>query len=139
MKINCSIGFGATPLDQQEYQLEITADSFADELAPARTFCIYQELEQLIAMGLVKGGSLDNAIVIHNGAIICKDELRYSDELVRHKIIDIIGDIFLVGQRVKAEITAVKPGHPTNVQLAREMLNQKVNQADCSCQPCEKV
>jgi UDP-3-O-acyl N-acetylglucosamine deacetylase len=125
LKITCTISYGATPLDSQYFSETISPDFFASQIAPARTFCFYKELEQLIAMGLVKGGSLDNSAVIHNGAIICKEELRFQNELVRHKVLDIIGDLFLTGQRVKAHVIAVKPGHPTNVILAKKMLEQK--------------
>ena len=122
LKITCIVAFGATPLDNQFFSLMVDEASFRAQIAPCRTFCIFRELEQMLAMGLVKGGSLDNAIIMHNGAIICKDGLRFPNELVRHKILDIVGDIFLVGARVNAHVIAIKPGHPTNVQLAKAML-----------------
>ena len=125
-KITCIVSYGASPLDTQYFSGEINSESFASELAPARTFCLYKELEQLLAMGLVKGGSLDSAAVIHNGAIICKEGLRFRNELVRHKTLDIVGDMYLVGRRVRAHIIAVKPGHPINVRLANEMLKQSL-------------
>jgi UDP-3-O-acyl N-acetylglucosamine deacetylase len=124
LKITCSIAFGASPLDVQEFSGSITADFFTEQIAPARTFCIYKELEQLIRMGLVKGGSLDNAIIIHDGAIICKEELRFSNELVRHKMLDVIGDLFLLGRRVKGHVLTSKPGHPTNVMLTKKLIEQ---------------
>ncbi len=124
LKISCIVSFGASVLDTQYFSTEINLDSFTNQIASARTFCIYKELEQLLAMGLVKGGSLDNAAIIHNGAIICKDGLRYPNELVRHKILDVVGDIYLTGMRVKAHIIAVKPGHPSNVQLAKAVISQ---------------
>lgn len=126
LKITCMVSYGATPLDTQYFSDVITKDFFASEVAPARTFCLYKELEQLLALGLVKGGSLDSAVVLHNEAIICKEGLRYKNELVRHKVLDIIGDMYLVGKRIKAHIIAVKPGHPLNVRLANEMLKQTV-------------
>lgn len=125
-KITCIVSYGASPLDTQYFSGEITPENFASELAPARTFCLYKELEQLLALGLVKGGSLDSAAVIHNGAIICKEGLRYKNELARHKTLDIVGDMYLVGRRVRAHIIAVKPGHPSNVRLANEMLKQSL-------------
>jgi len=131
LKITCIIAFGASPLDSQYFSAEISPELFAGQIASARTFCIYRELEQLLGMGLVKGGSLDNAIVIHDGAIVSKDGLRFTNELVRHKVLDIIGDLYLVGKRIQAHIIAIKPGHPTNVQLAREMLRQE---AGCKSQ-----
>lgn len=124
LKITCIIAYGVTPLDSQYYSNEINMDIFRSEIAPARTFCLYKELEQLLSMGLIKGGSLDNAVVMHDGAVISKDGLRYPNEFVRHKILDIIGDIYLVGCRINAHIIAVKPGHPTNVLLARKMIEQ---------------
>jgi UDP-3-O-acyl N-acetylglucosamine deacetylase len=123
-KITCIVSFGATPLDCQYFSGEINTDSFESEVAPARTFCIFRELEQLLAMGLVKGGSLDNAVVLHDGAIICKDGPRFQNELVRHKSLDIVGDLYLTGRRVKGHVIAVKPGHPINVQLAGRILAQ---------------
>lgn len=124
LKITCIVAFGASPLDSQFQTVDVTTESFKTEVAPARTFCIFKELEQMLAMGLVKGGSLDNAIIMHNGAIICKDGLRFPNELARHKILDIVGDLFLCGSRVNAHVIAIKPGHPTNVQMAKAMMAQ---------------
>ena len=69
-------------------------------------------------MGLCKGGSLDAAAIIHDGAIICRDSLRYRNEVVRHKILDLVGDLYLCGRRVVGKVVAIKPGHPRNVELA---------------------
>ncbi len=129
LKVTCIVSFGATPLDNQYFSTEISHESFRSQIAMCRTFCIYRELEQMLAMGLVKGGSLDNAIIMHNGAIICKDGLRHPNELVRHKILDIVGDLYLVGKRVNAHIIAIKPGHPMNVQMAKAMLLQEAQGA----------
>ncbi|MDD3118725.1 MAG: UDP-3-O-acyl-N-acetylglucosamine deacetylase [Victivallales bacterium] len=123
-KIDCITSFGETILDTQYYEQTITEENFARELAPARTFVQFRDLKQLLAMGLVKGGSLDNAAILHEGAIICKEGLRYPNEIVRHKMLDIVGDMFLTGCRLKGHIIAVKPGHPTNVQLAGAILKQ---------------
>jgi len=124
LEISCTTSYVGIPYDPQYFSLTVTQESFREQLAPARTFVAYRDLEQLLAMGLVKGGSLDNAAIIHDGAIICKEELRFKDEIVRHKMLDIVGDIFLVGCRVKASIIAIKPGHPVNVKLAGAMLNK---------------
>ena len=123
-KVDCITSFGETVLDTQYLEMEITEENFARELAPARTFVQFRDLKQLLSMGLVKGGSLDNAAILHEGAIICKEGLRYANEIVRHKILDIVGDMYLTGRRVKGHIIAIKPGHPTNVQLAGEILKQ---------------
>jgi UDP-3-O-acyl N-acetylglucosamine deacetylase len=124
LKISCLTSFRGAPVDPQYLSLSIDQQSFAAEIAAARTFVQFKDLEQLLAMGLVKGGSLDNAAIIHDGAVICKEGLRFRDEIVRHKILDIIGDIYLCGFRVKANIIAIKPGHPMNVKLAGAMLKQ---------------
>jgi UDP-3-O-acyl N-acetylglucosamine deacetylase len=122
LRITCIIAYGATPLDAQYYSGEINAKTFGEEIAPARTFCMYHELEKLIAAGLIKGGSLDNAIVLHQGAIICREGMRFQNELVRHKILDIVGDLYLSGRRVKGHVVAIKPGHPTNIMLVQKLL-----------------
>jgi len=120
-RVCCTVKYGATVLDCQHLSLEITTDSFVEELCPARTFCLYEEIEPLMAANLIAGGSLDNAVVIKGNAILSKEGLRYPDELVRHKMLDIVGDLFLLGRRLRAQIIAVKPGHPSNVALAREI------------------
>lgn len=126
LRISCIVAYGATPLDTQYFSTAINSETFTAEISPARTFCQYFELEHLIKAGLAKGGSLDNAIVMHNGAIISKDGLRFPNELVRHKMLDIVGDIYLCGARVHAHVIAVKPGHPTNVALAGKMIEQTI-------------
>jgi UDP-3-O-acyl N-acetylglucosamine deacetylase len=123
-KISCVVDFAGTPLGTQYYSAEITKDEFRDNLASARTLCDYKDLEQLIAMGLVKGGSLDNAIVIHDGAIISKEGLRFPDELVRHKVLDVVGDFSLIGRRLKAHIITIKPGHATNATVAQKIIKE---------------
>ncbi len=118
LEITCTTSFAGCPFDPQFFSLEISPESYRQEICGARTFVQYSDLKQLIAMGLVKGGSLDAAAIIHEGAIICKDSLRYENEIVRHKILDLVGDLYLCGRRVRGSVIAVKPGHPRNVELA---------------------
>ena len=118
LTIACTASFKGCPYDPQYHAITVTPDSYGTEIAGARTFVEYKDLEQLIAMGLCKGGSLDAAAILHNGAIICKDRLLWHDEIVRHKILDLIGDLYLCGCRVKANVVAIKPGHPRNVEIA---------------------
>ena len=124
LRIHCTASFKNCPFDPQFFSLEITRESFLNEIARARTFVDYNDLRQLLAMGLIKGGSLDNAAILHNGAIICKDHLNWQNEIVRHKILDIVGDLYLTGRRVRGNVVAVKPGHPSNVALAQEIVKQ---------------
>ncbi len=127
-KISCTVAFGETALDTQFYSLEVTPENFEKELGPCRTFVAYRDLAQLIAAGLAKGGSLDNAVILHDGAIISNNGLRFPNELVRHKIMDMVGDLYLTGKRVRAHVIAIKPGHSTNVQLAKLMLARETAQ-----------
>jgi UDP-3-O-[3-hydroxymyristoyl] N-acetylglucosamine deacetylase/3-hydroxyacyl-[acyl-carrier-protein] dehydratase len=104
--------------------------NYAKEIALARTFVFYEEVQPLLEKGLIKGGSLENAVVIRGDAILSREPLRYEDEFVRHKILDIIGDLSLFPVRLKAHIYAVKPSHALNVELAREIYKQyKTRQA----------
>lgn len=121
-EIHCSVEYGATPLDKQSFSCIVTPESFGRDLSDSRTFCIFRELEQLLAAGLVKGGSLDNAVIMHDGAVISKEGMRHKEEFARHKMMDMVGDLYLTGMRVHAKVTAEKPGHPTNVKLAQMML-----------------
>lgn len=92
---------------------------FGQEIAPARTFVLYEEVAGLLDRNLARGGSLDNAIVIYRDHM--SSELRFPDELVRHKVMDLVGDVALVGGLLQAEILAVKSGHRLNVEFAREV------------------
>ena len=108
----------------QFYSVEVTPETWERDLAHARTFCFFEEIEFLIKSGLIKGGSLENAVVIRDDAILTTEPLRYPDEFVRHKILDIIGDLSLVGSAISGHIIAVKPSHSTNCELARQITMQ---------------
>lgn len=104
--------------------VELTPESWERDISHARTFCFYEEIEFLIKNGLIKGGGLENAVVIRDDAILTTEPLRYTDEFVRHKILDIIGDLSLVGTRVLGHIVAIKPSHTINSELARQIVLQ---------------
>ena len=108
----------------QFFSVELTPETWESEIAQARTFCFYEEIEYLIKNGLIRGGSLENAIVIRDDAVLTAEPMRYREEFVRHKILDIIGDLSLVGAPLRAHIVAVKPGHAANCGLARRILQQ---------------
>lgn len=127
LEIACMASFPGCPFDPQYEEFVMSPESYDREIAPARTFVDYKDLSQLIAMGLCKGGSLDAAAILHNGAIICKESLRYKDEIVRHKILDLVGDLYLCGARVQASVIAIKPGHLRNVEMAGKMLADTAN------------
>jgi UDP-3-O-[3-hydroxymyristoyl] N-acetylglucosamine deacetylase/3-hydroxyacyl-[acyl-carrier-protein] dehydratase len=100
---------------------------FVRDLGQARTFCFYEEVQPLLEKGLIKGGSLENAIVIRGDTLLCREPLRYEDEFVRHKIFDIIGDLALFPLKLKAHIIAAKPSHTLNVELAKAINKQYRN------------
>ena len=100
---------------------EITPEFYEKEIAAARTFVFYEDVKPLMDKGLIKGGSLENAIVARGDSVLSKEPLRFPDEFVRHKILDIIGDLALCGRRVRAHIVAVKPGHGINTEAAKRL------------------
>ena len=108
----------------QHLSLDIYPDTYIAEIAPARTFTVYEDIEPLLKMGKIQGGSLDSAIVIKGNQILSKEPLRFNDEFVRHKILDIIGDLSLLGMPVKAHIVAVRPGHKLNSELTKALFKR---------------
>ncbi len=105
---------------------EIHPETFVSQIAPARTFCLFQEVEYLRQKGLIKGGSLDNAIVVGEGEIM-NTELLWEDELARHKLLDLLGDLFLLGLPVRGHILAWRSGHRANagfIQFLRKEFTQ---------------
>ena len=108
----------------QYLSTEITPAIYEREIASARTFVYYEEVEPLMEKDLIKGGSLENAIVVRGEAVLSKEPLRFPDEFVRHKILDIIGDLALFGARLCGHVIAVKPGHAANSDLARALARE---------------
>jgi UDP-3-O-[3-hydroxymyristoyl] N-acetylglucosamine deacetylase/3-hydroxyacyl-[acyl-carrier-protein] dehydratase len=103
----------------QYYSTEINPEIYEKEIAHARTFVFFEDVKPLLDKGLIRGGSLETAIVIRGDSLMSKEPLRYPDEFVRHKILDIIGDLFLVGCRIRGHVIAVKPGHAANSELTK--------------------
>jgi UDP-3-O-[3-hydroxymyristoyl] N-acetylglucosamine deacetylase/3-hydroxyacyl-[acyl-carrier-protein] dehydratase len=108
----------------QFYSLQITPKTWEKELADARTFCFFEEIEFLIKNGLIRGGSLENAVVIRDDAVLTTEPLRFPEEFVRHKILDIIGDLSLLGRPIHGHLVAVKPSHAANCELVRRITAQ---------------
>jgi UDP-3-O-[3-hydroxymyristoyl] N-acetylglucosamine deacetylase/3-hydroxyacyl-[acyl-carrier-protein] dehydratase len=118
LKITCTSA-DDRGIHTQHLSLTIDPEVYAAQIAAARTFTVYEDIEELIKLGKIKGGSLDCAVVIKGDKIISKEPLRFNDEFVRHKILDIIGDILLLGVPVKAHIVATRPGHAVNAELTK--------------------
>lgn len=120
LKITCtSAGSGGRMTEY--FSVELNPETWAKDIAHARTFCFFEEIEQLYTSGLIRGGSLENAIIIRDDAILTNEPLRYTEEFVRHKILDILGDISLLGRPFIGHITAVKPSHTSNAELTRQL------------------
>lgn len=122
-KITC-VSAGKQGRFTQQLSIEITPKTWETDLAHARTFCFYEEIEVLIKNGLIKGGSLENAVVIRDDAILTTEPLRYADEFVRHKILDIIGDLTLLGRPFCGHIIAIKPSHAANAEVTRQLVRE---------------
>lgn len=105
----------------QHLSLTVDPDVYMTQVAAARTFTVYEDIESLLKLGKIKGGSLDCAVVIRGDKIISKEPLRFPDEFVRHKILDIIGDLSLLGLPLKAHIVATRPGHAINAELTKAL------------------
>lgn len=107
----------------QAVWLELTGARFAAELAPARTFCLEREYQALLASGLAKGGGAENAFVVKEDGY--SGELRFPDEVVRHKALDLVGDLSLCGFRFVGQVIAVRPSHHLNVRLASALRERR--------------
>jgi UDP-3-O-[3-hydroxymyristoyl] N-acetylglucosamine deacetylase len=112
-------------IDRQFYSFDLDAPSFKAELARARTFGFRHEVEYLQANGLALGGSLANSIVLDGATIMNEEGLRYGDEFVRHKLLDVVGDLALAGSPLFAQFRGFKTGHALNNRLLRELFSRK--------------
>ena len=108
----------------QFYSTEVTPETWEKDLAHARTFCFFEEIEFLFKNGLIRGGSLENAVIIRDDAVLTTEPLRYREEFVRHKMLDIVGDLSLLGRPIRGHVIALRPGHAGNVELVRKLAEQ---------------
>lgn len=111
----------------QYHSLVITEESFRREIAPCRTFALYSELCYLIDRGLIGGGSLSNAVIFKDDGVISKGGLRFPNEPVRHKMLDMIGDLALVGRPFMAHVVSIGSGHATNIELGKKIVEALQN------------
>lgn len=126
-KVSFSIDFDHPVFKDRtlEAEVDFSSTSFVKEVSRARTFGFMHEIEYLRSKGLAKGGSVDNAIVVDEYRILNEDGLRYEDEFVKHKILDAIGDLYLLGNSLIGEFKAHKSGHALNNKSLRELIAQK--------------
>jgi len=123
LRITMTIAYDHPTVGTQYASFTITEDTFKTDLAPARTFCFLREVKMLQEAGLIRGGSLESAVVIGDDGIL-NDTLRFPDEFVRHKILDLLGDTYLLGCPLKGHIIGAKCGHEKNVNFSKQI--QKV-------------
>ena len=124
-EIECLIDFPHPFINRQSYHFVFENGSFGKEIASARTFGFTHEIEMLRKANLALGGSLDNAIVLTKDGMLNKQPLRFDDEFVRHKILDIIGDFALLGMPIEGKITAEKSGHSVHASLMSKLLKNE--------------
>ncbi len=121
-KISYRIFFRHSLFNIQDISVELDEETYIKEIAPARTFGFLKNIEMLRANGLAQGGSLENAVVIDDNGVL-NDELRYDDEFVRHKVLDLIGDFSLAGYPIYGHIIAEKAGHSSHIRFLRKLLS----------------
>jgi len=121
LRITYAIDFPHSAIGYQVWSARLDRSSFASAIAPARTFCLLRDVEAMQNAGLALGGSLDNAVVVGEDGIL-NEELRFPDEFVRHKVLDLIGDLALLGMPLRAHVIAFKGGHGTHAELVGALL-----------------
>lgn len=121
LRLSFTLQFDNPILGTQHRTCEITPASFLREIAPARTFVLYRDVEELRARGLIQGGSLQNAVVVKDDGLLNQEPLRFPDEPVRHKILDLLGDLSLLGRPVQGQIHAIRSGHAHNLRFVQQL------------------
>ncbi|HEU0012046.1 MAG TPA: UDP-3-O-acyl-N-acetylglucosamine deacetylase [Longimicrobium sp.] len=121
-RVAATIEFDHPLIRRQSASFRVERDGFARDVLPARTFGFLRDVEALRGRGLAQGGSPDNAVVLTDDGVLEGTELRFADEFVRHKVLDVVGDLALVGARIHGRVVAERPGHLGNVALAKELV-----------------
>ena len=127
LRVDCTIDFKHPLISDQTYSLEFQESTYAKEIARARTFGFAKDVEKLQANGLARGGSLKNAIVVDEFSVLNPEGLRFPDEFVRHKLLDALGDVALMGRPVLGHLTVHKSGHALNHKLVMKVLSDPAN------------
>jgi len=122
LTISYTLEYPHLALPAQHFEIRVTPESFLAELAPARTFVFQREAPALLASGLGRGASLENTLVLRDDGSLIYGQLRFPDEFARHKVVDLLGDLRLLGGGIAARIIAVRSGHAQNLRLINEML-----------------
>jgi len=126
-KVSYTLDYDHPLLSAQFLEIAVNNESFKTFLAPARTFCLESEASELQNKGLGLGANYENTLVVSKTGVI-KNKLRFEDEFVRHKILDLIGDLYLAGCPIKGHVVALKSGHALNLRIARKIYEQRLTQ-----------
>jgi UDP-3-O-[3-hydroxymyristoyl] N-acetylglucosamine deacetylase len=139
LSLEYEIGFDHPLIGHQKLEVQINPENYRSLIAPARTFGFYHEVEALQAAGLVRGGSLENAIVLTDSGMLNETSLRYPDEFVRHKILDLLGDFALIGQQVLGRLTANRAGHALHTRFVAALLASTAHWSSTTLTPAEAL
>jgi len=124
-KISYTLNYDHSLLEPQFLEIAVNAESFKSQIAPARTFCLESEARELQNQGLGLGANYENTLVVGAAGVI-KNKLRFKDEFVRHKILDLIGDLYLAGCSIRGQVIALRSGHSLNLKIARKIYEQSI-------------
>lgn len=127
LKINFTIEFPSKIVGRQEFHGTITEELFSSEIAPCRTFCEKSQIDYLKSVGLIKGGSLDNALVLDGDSVLNPDGMKHEHECVNHKVLDAVGDMYTSGYFIIGELTASKTGHFHNNEILKKLFSDSSN------------
>lgn len=137
-KISYTLDYDNPFISSEYLHLAITPQIFEKQIAPARTFCLQKEVDSLLSLGLGKGASYDNTLVVSDSGVI-KNKLRFTDEFVRHKILDLLGDLYLLGFSIKGHVIAVRSGHDLNLKIIRKIRSRRERWLEGSIRPPEEI
>ncbi len=127
LHISFKIEFASSVVGTQVFDGDITPEIFCNDIAPARTFCEKYQIDYLRSIGLIKGGSLENAVVLDGEKILNPEGFRVKNECVNHKVLDLIGDLYTSGYRIIADVTAFRTGHFHNNAVLKELFKNSEN------------
>jgi UDP-3-O-[3-hydroxymyristoyl] N-acetylglucosamine deacetylase / 3-hydroxyacyl-[acyl-carrier-protein] dehydratase len=123
LKISYTLDYNNHFIKSDFLEIAVDSDLFKKDIAPARTFCLEEEVEELKKKGLGKGANYENALVVGKKGVI-NNELRFEDEFIRHKVLDLLGDLYILGHPLKGHIIAMKSGHSLNLKLVKKIAQQ---------------
>jgi UDP-3-O-[3-hydroxymyristoyl] N-acetylglucosamine deacetylase/3-hydroxyacyl-[acyl-carrier-protein] dehydratase len=138
LRVSFTIQYDNPNVGTQHASFDLNPDVFTRDVAPARTFVLFKDVDALRQKGMIRGGSIDNAVVVKEDGIMNEEPLRFSDEFVRHKILDLIGDLGLLGRPVRGHIIAVRSGHEANVAFIRMLHEEEAGRKPRGPRPSER-